>query len=648
MSTENDLDHVVFGKLVRERRRVRGWSQEALAAEAFSNLVRKNYVSLIENGKIPGITSENVKKIAKALNIDAEHIPPSLLWQEAAEEIVDTNKKVLDLIPKVDAANAMLTELIARSEDRAREFGMKEGLLIGVARKYAEGNPDNFDAALKGIESALETAHDMAERGRLPSNLSAAVDAVVARVTALNNESKLDEAQKVILDELAALDEEDARRRAERVRLYDTGIDQARLTNSPVQASRFVIARFDLDAPEGDDDRFEALRSIQVEWYVRGRDKSVNFDLEVSINLSKIIVARATTADACGTALNDLGNALVTLGERENRTDRLEEAIGAYLDALKERTRDRVPLQWAMTQTNLGNTLRRLGERETGTERLEAAVAAYLDALKERTRERVPLEWAKTQMHLGIALQTLGQRESGTRWLDMAFVAYLNALEELTREREPVYWAGTQMNIGNVLTTLGERENGTGRLEAAAAAYQNALKEWTRESVPLNWAMAQMNLGNVFLRLGQRESSTERLYAAVAAYQEALQERTRERMPLDWAMTQMNLGSALQTLGQRESSSERLQEAVVAYQEALQERTRERVPLDWAATIGNRAVAQRIIAELTSDIALARQALDGLMLAAQISRDGGQMHNAEQFEAEAQKTKMLVAHLNGS
>ncbi|MEN9895159.1 MAG: hypothetical protein RIR97_1011, partial [Pseudomonadota bacterium] len=134
----------------------------------------------------------------------------------------------------------------------------------------------------------------------------------------------------------------------------------------------------------------------------------------------------------------------------------------------------------------------------------------------------------------------------------------------------------------------------------------------------------------------------------VAAYQEALQERTRERMPLDWAMTQMNLGSALQTLGQRESSSERLQEAVVAYQEALQERTRERVPLDWAATIGNRAVAQRIIAELTSDIALARQALDGLMLAAQISRDGGQMHNAEQFEAEAQKTKMLVAHLNGS
>ena len=33
----------------------------------------------------------------------------------------------------------------------------------------------------------------------------------------------------------------------------------------------------------------------------------------------------------------------------------------------------------------------RLGERESGTARLEEAVAAYRDALKEWTRERVPL-----------------------------------------------------------------------------------------------------------------------------------------------------------------------------------------------------------------------------------------------------------------
>jgi hypothetical protein len=36
-----------------------------------------------------------------------------------------------------------------------------------------------------------------------------------------------------------------------------------------------------------------------------------------------------------------------------------------------------VPLDWALTQNNLGNALMKLGERESGTIRLEEAVAAY-------------------------------------------------------------------------------------------------------------------------------------------------------------------------------------------------------------------------------------------------------------------------------
>ena len=51
-------------------------------------------------------------------------------------------------------------------------------------------------------------------------------------------------------------------------------------------------------------------------------------------------------------------------------------------------TRERVPLQWAMTQNNLGTALSRLGERESGTARLQEAVAAYREALKEDARAR--------------------------------------------------------------------------------------------------------------------------------------------------------------------------------------------------------------------------------------------------------------------
>ena len=83
------------------------------------------------------------------------------------------------------------------------------------------------------------------------------------------------------------------------------------------------------------------------------------------------------------------------LGEREPGTGHLEQAVVAFTEALKERTRDRVPLDWAARRrTNLGVALAALGERESGTEHLEQAVVAFTEALEEQTRDRVPLDWA--------------------------------------------------------------------------------------------------------------------------------------------------------------------------------------------------------------------------------------------------------------
>ena len=62
-----------------------------------------------------------------------------------------------------------------------------------------------------------------------------------------------------------------------------------------------------------------------------------------------------------------------------------------------------------------------LGERESGTEWLDEAVVAYRAALEERTRERVPFDWAATQNNLGCALSMLGARESGTERLERPF-----------------------------------------------------------------------------------------------------------------------------------------------------------------------------------------------------------------------------------
>ena len=134
-----------------------------------------------------------------------------------------------------------------------------------------------------------------------------------------------------------------------------------------------------------------------------------------------------------------------------------------------------------MAHTNLAVALETLGEREDGTARLEEAVAAYREALKEYDQRRAPLDWAATQMNLGNALARLGERESGTARLEEAVAAFREAMKEYTSARAPLDWAAAQMNLGNTLRVLGEREKGTARLEEAVEAYREALKEYTRE-----------------------------------------------------------------------------------------------------------------------------------------------------------------------
>lgn len=162
-----------------------------------------------------------------------------------------------------------------------------------------------------------------------------------------------------------------------------------------------------------------------------------------------------------------LGRAAQSLGEREAGNARLEQAVAAYRAVLGEWTRERAPLNWAMTQNNLGIALQTLGERESGTARLEEAVAAYGAALEEQTRERVPLDWATTQNNLGIALAALGERESGTARLEESVAAYRAALEERTRERVPLDWAGTLGELGRTQGLLAGRTNDIALAEQA-------------------------------------------------------------------------------------------------------------------------------------------------------------------------------------
>ena len=89
-------------------------------------------------------------------------------------------------------------------------------------------------------------------------------------------------------------------------------------------------------------------------------------------------------------------SALYQEGDEFGDNDALLSAIERYHRLLHLMPRERVPLQWAATQNDLGNVLLVLGQRESGVEQLERSIAAYLEALKEWTRDRAPLDWATT------------------------------------------------------------------------------------------------------------------------------------------------------------------------------------------------------------------------------------------------------------
>lgn len=89
------------------------------------------------------------------------------------------------------------------------------------------------------------------------------------------------------------------------------------------------------------------------------------------------------------------------------------------------------------------------------TERLNGAVAAYREVLKENTRERVPLDWATTQSHLGVALAALGKREHSKALYRAALQATDGALEAFRANRTKRYIARTAQDRARIVRAIG-------------------------------------------------------------------------------------------------------------------------------------------------------------------------------------------------
>jgi len=275
-----------------------------------------------------------------------------ILTQDILIDLCRSHGIAVDTLARIEAKVDLLVDQLSRTTE---DLGLKKGMVIGIARVFAT-DVDDFDTALRELTRAVGIAARIERQGSMPLNTGDQISAVMAEVARLNRAQDFTAAAQVID---AAFDQLEA----QRARLIEAGLEQAILRRNAEGAAKWAIHQVKLEAQDAA--LFDALRTEQDRWYVTGRDTGLAFDLQVSIALAQASQDQAATPDQRGAALNDLGNSLWTLGQREPGTAPLEEAVIAYRSALEERTRDRVPLDWARSWGNMGVVMGVLADRRS-------------------------------------------------------------------------------------------------------------------------------------------------------------------------------------------------------------------------------------------------------------------------------------------
>jgi tetratricopeptide (TPR) repeat protein len=297
-----------------------------------------------------------------------------------------TFKSEADLAKHI--AYTAILDLLVR--DYASEAAGARDVAEGFIREMAARIAADPRLDLDGMKQAVRTAIDIYEQeiagGPTQTNLGEIVDRALANAKRLAGKGKSRLAREALRKTADALRREEEDRRvhyAESVRvLYGRERDIALASYDGEAAADAIVCMAESLHENQTRARREMLIAEGDKLYEFGDQRGSNVHLIAVIAVRQATLRLATAPDENGFDQTNLGTALWRLGERESGTARLEEAVLAYRLALEERTRDRVPLRWAMTQNNLGIALRTLGERESGTARLEEAVAAYDGALE--------------------------------------------------------------------------------------------------------------------------------------------------------------------------------------------------------------------------------------------------------------------------
>lgn len=452
-----------LGNLITAKREAKGWSfaQTALAVygdDGAGGDKRKGDIQRLEAGKSRKPNAATLKKLRDGLGITQEEIDACRATPEE-----------LRLAHHADR----LFEVIAAG---ARAAGLSDALAGELTDRYAEGNPDDFDGALKGLARALKAAEEREGRPALPTNTDDAVVQMLTEVNKLNSNGQIDAAADLIASATTKL-------KSVVSEIYDAGVYQAILTSSPAKACQYEAEKIRLSAPNPDR-LFDPYQDAAQRWHRQGTDLGVRFDLEVSVRLSSMAIQFARNSCEKGKAIRSRALTEKVLGEQDITDSRLLQALRSFEQAIEELDQCADKLEQGLALDGLGKTQQRLGSKNKDIEMLENACNNLSSAIRIFKFKEEFKKCANSTSHRGTVYRSLAKITKRKDYAKKAVQDNRAALGALVKNNDLQGWAITSICLANALNTLGDIQMDGDQFSNAKEISNEVLQAITKEQFP--------------------------------------------------------------------------------------------------------------------------------------------------------------------
>jgi tetratricopeptide (TPR) repeat protein len=466
-----------FWKAVKAARVLKGMTLDQAAYACFGRDNAKGYFSQIENGKRQ-ITPRTAGKIITALDMDRALLEPFLGEDEIAEdEVTDADTDAEKLIEK------------AQADDAGSVTG--ERLLIDLAYDFAQGQHNDLFTAYKGLRAALQAARELKEQGNLPQNASSQLDAVLRRVSEMNEQGDRNGAAEFLAAEGKRLD-------AEAEALFNAQLKQDRVRNRPDLAAKRLYRHTTRKAHEAGEQKVPAIAKLTDELSEDGDKNGDMFSLRVALELAKAN-NDAASGKYAGQTLFELGYCYYRLAARSSETGLLKAAQSAFQASLQKTDKARDPLNWSGRQDGLATTLGEIGSRSRDVAILREAVFAFRQCLEISERHNNSPHRSIAWSNLGVALQWLGQCTTEPVLLKEAVTCRTKAISLTDKAGDSHIWRGLHSNLGLTLRWLGALTEDEEMLHGAREAFAKCESFDFHEKAPMTWAKSQWNIADLAL-----------------------------------------------------------------------------------------------------------------------------------------------------